>query len=57
MKTLLIHDQTYTRLTSVLEDLMHSTRRDVNIDDVINELIDAYQEYKWGHIGSDVGGG
>ena len=57
MKTLLIHDQTYTRLTSVLEDLIHSTRRDVNIDDVINELIDAYQEYNWGHIGSDVGGG
>ena len=57
MKTLLIHDQTYARLTSVLEDLMHSTRRDVNYDDIINELIDAYQENKWGHIGADIGGG
>jgi hypothetical protein len=57
VKTLLIHDQTYARLTSVLEDLMHSTRRDVNYDDIINELIDTYQQNKWGHIGSDIGGG
>ena len=57
MKTLLIHDQTYARLTSVLADLMYSTKRDINYDDIINELIDTYQENKWGHIGSDVGGG
>jgi hypothetical protein len=57
VKTLLIHDQTYARLTSVLADLMHSTKRDINYDDIINELIDTYQENKWGHIGSDVGGG
>ena len=57
MKTLLIHEQTYARLTSVLEDLMHSSKRDINYDDTINELIDIYQENKWGHMGSDVGGG
>jgi hypothetical protein len=57
VKTLLIHEQTYARLTSVLEDLMHSSKRDINYDDTINELIDIYQENKWGHIGSDVGGG
>jgi hypothetical protein len=57
VKTLVIHEQTYARLTSVLQDLMHSTRRDINYDDIINELIDTYQENKGGHIGADVGGG
>jgi DNA-directed RNA polymerase delta subunit len=57
MKTLDIHEQTYARLTSILEEIMHSKRRDVSYDDIINELIDTYQENKWGHIGSDIGGG
>ena len=57
MKTLDIDEQTYRRLTSVLEEVMHSKRRDINYDDIINELIDVYQESRWGHIGSDVGGG
>ena len=57
MKRLDIHEQTYARLTSILEEVMHYKRRDVNYDDIINELIDTYQENKWGHIGSDLGGG
>jgi DNA-directed RNA polymerase delta subunit len=57
MKTLHIDEQTYVRLTSILEEVMHSRRRDINYDDIINELIDTYQENKWGHIGSDIGGG
>ena len=57
MKTLDIDEQTYKRLTSVLEEVMHFKRRDINYDDIINELIDIYQESKWGHIGSDVAGG
>ena len=57
MKTLTIDEQTYRRLTSVLEEEMHSKRRDINYDDIINELIDVYQESRWGHIGSDVAGG
>jgi DNA-directed RNA polymerase delta subunit len=57
MKTLNIDEQTYRRLTSVLEEVMHSKRRDINYDDIINELIDVYQESTWGHIGSDVAGG
>jgi hypothetical protein len=57
MKTLQIHERTYARLTSVLEEEMHIKRRDINYDDIINELIDTYQENKWGHIGSDIGGG
>ena len=57
MKTINIDEQTYRRLTSILEDVMHFKRRDINYDDVINELIDVYQESKGGHIGSDVAGG
>ncbi|HET7285006.1 MAG TPA: hypothetical protein VFI70_10000 [Nitrososphaeraceae archaeon] len=57
MKTLNIDEQTYRRLTSVLEEVMHSKRRDINYDDIINELIDVYQESRGGHIGSDVAGG
>jgi hypothetical protein len=57
VKTLNIDEQTYRRLTSVLEEVMHSKRRDINYDDIINELIDVYQESRWGHIGSDVAGG
>ena len=44
MKTLSIDDQTHKRLTSTMIDMMHGRRRDVNYDDVINELIDVYQD-------------
>jgi hypothetical protein len=57
MRTINIDEQTYRRLTSILEDVMHFKRRDINYDDMINELIDVYQESKGGHIGSDVAGG
>jgi hypothetical protein len=57
LKTLHIEEQTYRRLTSLLEEVMHSKRRDIDYDDILNELIDIYQESRWGHIGSDVGGG
>jgi hypothetical protein len=57
MKTINIDEQTYRRLTSILEEVMHFKRRDINYDDIINELIDVYQESKGGHIGSDVAGG
>ena len=57
MKTINIEEQTYRRLTSILEEVMHFKRSDINYDDIINELIDVYQESKGGHIGSDVAGG
>jgi predicted CopG family antitoxin len=57
MKTINIDEQTYRRLTSILEEVMQFKRRDINYDDIINELIDVYQESKGGHIGSDVAGG
>ncbi len=44
MKTLNIDEQTYRRLTSTMNDMVHSERRNLSYDDVINQLIDAYQE-------------
>ena len=44
MKTLNIDDQTYRRLASIMSDMMHAKKHDVNYDDVINELIDVYQD-------------
>lgn len=44
MKTLSLDDQTHRRLTSVMGDMMHAKKGNVNYDDVINELIDVYQD-------------
>ncbi|MGB7955468.1 MAG: hypothetical protein WCF23_15940 [Candidatus Nitrosopolaris sp.] len=57
MRTLRIEEITYKRLTSVLEDVMHYKKKDVNYDDILNELIDVYQENIGGSIGGTVGGG
>ena len=57
MKTLNIEEYTNKMLTSVLKEIMHEKRRDVNYDDVINELIDIYQQNNWDHFGAGAGGG
>ncbi|MFY9871406.1 MAG: hypothetical protein WAK17_16955 [Candidatus Nitrosopolaris sp.] len=57
MRTLMIEDDTYKRLTSVMNDVMHYRKKNVNYDDILNELIDVYQESVWGSIGGTVGGG
>ena len=44
MKTMNIEDQTHKRLTSIMNDMMHSKKRNVDYDDVVNELIDVYQD-------------
>jgi predicted CopG family antitoxin len=44
MRTLSIDDQTYKRLASIMNDMMHTKKQDVNYDDVLNELIDVYQD-------------
>lgn len=44
MKALTIDDQTFRRLTSVMQDMMHANKQDVDYSDVINRLIDAYQD-------------
>ncbi len=57
MQILRVEDYTYKRLSSVLDDVMHSRRKDLNFDDLLNELIDIYQESVWGSIGGQIGGG
>jgi predicted CopG family antitoxin len=44
MKTLSVDEQTYKRLTSTMNDMVHSEKRNLSFDDVINQLIDVYQE-------------
>lgn len=44
MKTLYIDDQTFRRLATIMNDMMHTQKRDVNYDIAINELIDVYQD-------------
>lgn len=44
MKMLNIDEQTYRRLVSIMKDMMDAEKRNINYDDVINELIDVYQE-------------
>ncbi len=44
MKTLSVEDQTYRRLTSLLNDMMSARKMDLDFDFVINELIDTYQD-------------
>jgi hypothetical protein len=44
MKMLSIDEQTSRRLESIMNDMMHTEKRNINYDDVINELIDVYQE-------------
>jgi hypothetical protein len=44
MKTLSVDDQTYRRLASLMDDMMHARKRNINYDDLINELIDVYQD-------------
>jgi DNA-directed RNA polymerase delta subunit len=57
MRTLRIEEITYKRLTSVLQEVMHYKKKDVNYDDILNELIDVYQENVGGSIGGTIGGG
>lgn len=44
MKTLSIDDQTHKRLSSIMQDIMNTRKHDIDFNDVINELIDSYQD-------------
>lgn len=44
MKTLNIDEETYRRLASIMNDIMHTEKRNISYDGIINELIDLYQE-------------
>jgi hypothetical protein len=57
VKSISIEETTFKRLTSIMTDNMHTVKRDLTYDEVVNELIDVYQEYNWGAIGTSAGGG
>ncbi len=44
MKTLSIDEQTFRRLISTMNDMVYAEKRNLSYDDVINQLIDIYQE-------------
>ena len=57
MKSLLLEDSTFKRLSGILSESTHVSKRDLTYDDIVNELIDVYQEQSWGNIGAGAGGG
>ncbi|MDP9197410.1 MAG: hypothetical protein M3O24_02470 [Thermoproteota archaeon] len=57
MESIDINDTTYKRLSTVRVDLMDSKKKDLDYDDVINHLIDTYQDGLWGHLGAEASGG
>jgi hypothetical protein len=57
LKSLKIDDITYKRLNSLLTDFVDLKKQDLDMNDLLNELIDNYQETMWGTIGANAGGG
>lgn len=57
MKSIEVDDITYKRLSSVRVEMMDSKKKDLDYDEVINHLIDTYQEGLWGHLGAEASGG
>jgi len=42
MKMLNIEEQTHKRLVSIMNDMVHTEKRNLSYDDFLNELIDVY---------------
>lgn len=57
MRSLDLDDMTFKRLSTVRANLMESKKKDMEYDDVINHLIDSFQESTWGHLGAEAAGG
>lgn len=57
MKNLQVDDITYKRLQSLLGEYISIKQQDLDINDLLNELIDNYQESQWGTLGAGAGGG
>jgi hypothetical protein len=57
VESLKIDDITYKRLNSLLADYIDLKKQDLDMNDLLNELIDNYQETIWGIIGANAGGG
>lgn len=57
MKSLQVDDITHKRLQSLLDEFISLKQQDLDMNDLLNELIDNYQESQWGTIGAGAGGG
>lgn len=57
MKKIQIDDITHKRLYSLLDEYISIKKQDLDINDLLNELIDTYQESRWGSLGAAAGGG
>lgn len=49
MVNLTVTEFTYKRFNSLLGDLMHKRKKNIDSDDLVNELIDNYQQNNWDH--------
>lgn len=47
MANLEVNEFTFRRFNSLLDDLMHKRKRNLDFDDLVNELIDNYQQNNW----------
>jgi hypothetical protein len=47
VKDLNIEESTFKRFDALLNDLMEKRKRNMNYDDLLNELIDSYQQNRW----------
>lgn len=47
VKDLDIEESTFKRFDALLNDLMEKRKRNMNYDDLLNELIDSYQQNRW----------
>lgn len=57
MKNLQVDDITYKRLQSLLDEFISTKKQDLDMNDLLNDLIDNYQEFQWGTLGASAGGG
>lgn len=49
MANLTVNEFTFKRFSSLLGDLREKRKRDIDSDDLMNELIDNYQQNNWDH--------
>lgn len=46
---LAVNEFTFRRFNALLSDLMDKRKRNMDYDDLLNELIDNYQQNNWDH--------
>jgi len=49
MVNLILDEFTYRRISALLSDLMDKRKRNMDYNDLVNELIDNYQQNNWDH--------